>query len=114
MFRTTNFDLFFKNLDSYDFDNVSHVVRSETDKSIVFELAVPGVAREEILVEVVDGVLSVRVDSKTKLTRSFEREWSLGDSIDAAKMQAKLENGVLSLILPKVKREDKKISITVT
>ena len=79
----------------------------------------PGVNREEINVEMAEGYLTVSAKRKVSETGneeslSFSRAVSIGEDVDAAKVGAAYENGVLTVTLPK--REEtkpKKISVTV-
>ena len=81
----------------------------------------PGVAREDINVEVADGELTIAATRKTPATNgegeqsySFSRAVTVGDEVQADKISAALENGVLTVTLPK--REEakpKKITVAV-
>jgi HSP20 family protein len=89
---------------------------TETEDHYLMSLDVPGMKKEEIKIEVADNVLSVsgerkRVtapDKKERVQRYeksygfFKRSFSLPNSIDAEKVEALYENGVLELYLPKV------------
>ena len=79
----------------------------------------PGVNREDINVEVVDGYLTITAARKTPITDgqgeesfSFSRSVSLNDSVQADKVSAAHENGVLTVTLPK-REEAKPKKITV-
>ena len=81
----------------------------------------PGVTRDDINVEVVDGYLTIAATRKTPATDgkgeasfSFSRSVTLSDEVEADKVSAAYENGVLTVTLPK--REEakpKKITVTV-
>lgn len=81
----------------------------------------PGVNRDDISVEVVDGQLTLTAARKTPAAEgqaeqsvSFSRTLALGDAVQADKVAAAYENGVLTVTLPK--REEakpKKITIAV-
>ncbi len=78
------------------------------------ELAVPGMKKEDFTVEVDKDVLTISSESKTEskekkdnYTRrefvhsSFKRAFTLPDSVDGSKIDAKYEDGILKLVLPK-------------
>lgn len=81
----------------------------------------PGVNRDNINVEMSEGYLTVSAHRKSATSEgedeqafSFSRSVSIADEIDAAKVEATYENGVLTVKLPK--REEvkpKKISVAV-
>ena len=81
----------------------------------------PGVNRDDINVEVVDGYLTVTAarktpaaENKTEEAFSFSRSIALNDAVQADKVSAAYENGVLTVTLPK--REEakpKKITVAV-
>lgn len=81
----------------------------------------PGVTREDINVEIVDGYLTIAGARKTPAANdqpeqsfSFSRSLALTEEVQADKVAAAFENGVLTVTLPK--REEtkpKKISVAV-
>lgn len=88
--------------DIYEEDGVYHI-----------EMDIPGYDKKDINIEVKDGYLTVTAskekeeENKTKnyIRRertygSFSRSFSLGD-IDVDKIDAKFENGILDIVIPK-------------
>jgi HSP20 family protein len=79
----------------------------------------PGVARDAISVEIVNGSLSIQASRKVKGKESEENAWfsrliSLPDDVQADKVAASYENGVLTVTLPrKEESKPKKINIAV-
>ncbi|MEZ5650820.1 MAG: Hsp20/alpha crystallin family protein [Burkholderiaceae bacterium] len=87
----------------------------ETDKSYQVHADVPGVKRDDIHVDIDGNVVSITAEIKRdnevkegeKVLRteryrgSMTRSFSLGSEIDEAEASAKMENGVLELVLPK-------------
>lgn len=81
----------------------------------------PGVNREDINVEMVDGYLTISATRKTPATGdtaeqsfSFSRSLAVSDEVQADKVAAAYENGVLTVTLPK--REEakpKKVTVAV-
>jgi HSP20 family protein len=79
----------------------------------------PGVSRDAIGVEIVDGSLSIQASRKEKAgetenTVSFNRLVSIPDEIQADKVSAAYENGILTVTLPrKEEAKPKKINVSV-
>lgn len=86
----------------------------ETDNAIVVKASMPGVKPEDVQVEVKDGYLSIRGETKEEKVEekgtyhlrerrygAFQRTISLPSPVDESKAEAKLVNGVLELTLPK-------------
>ena len=89
----------------------------ETEKEYEVELAAPGLNKEDFKVHVdADNNLHIEMEKKTenkegkKHGRYLRREFSyekfqqtllLPDDVDAEKIEAKVENGVLNVTLPK-------------
>lgn len=79
----------------------------------------PGVNRADLGVEVVDGYLNISATRKTKNgeneeTLSLSRSVALPENVQADKVAAAYENGVLTVTLPKKEEaKPKKIAVTV-
>ncbi len=75
----------------------------------------PGVNREAIAIEMVDGYLTIAASLQDKdETRSFNRSVSIPESVQADKVTAAYENGVLTVTLPKQEQaKPRKIAIAV-
>lgn len=81
----------------------------------------PGISREDINVEMVDGYLTIAATRKTPASEgqaeqafAFSRSVNIADEVQADKVSAAYENGVLTVTLPK--REEakpKKITVAV-
>ena len=100
---------------------------NEGDDEYLVTASVPGATAEELSIEVEDGVVSIsaQVSSEDKTDRygylvrerktgCFQRRLRMPDGLDAGKASAVLENGVVTLTLPKapeVKR--KRIAVKV-
>ena len=89
----------------------------EFDSQFEIELAVPGKKKDDFEIEVENGILSIsssqeeeqQVNEKGKFTRrefsytSFRRSFTLPDSVDPTKIDARYADGVLQVLLPKHK-----------
>jgi HSP20 family molecular chaperone IbpA len=71
----------------------------QDDKSWTITLDLPGVAREDLAIDVEGPV--VRVQTRAEARRQFKAAYELPQDIDAEATSAKLENGVLTLTLGK-------------
>ncbi len=98
----------------------------ENDKSYTVELAAPGMKKEDFNVHINDeGNLMIKMESKNekkdedKTTRYLRREFSytkfeqtliLPDDVKKEDIAARVENGVLTVELPKLVEEKVKVS----
>lgn len=91
----------------------------ENKNSLIIEAAVPGMAKEDISVDVHDGVLTISGEKRSpqdlesgsyiyrELKRSsFRRSWTLAENLDSNSISAKFENGMLFLTIPKLQPEE--------
>ena len=85
---------------------------TESEDAITVFADLPGVLSESVDVDVRDGVLTLTAEVEPILTNrqpiyreygigGYQRRFNLGERIDQGKISAKLENGVLTLALPK-------------
>jgi HSP20 family protein len=92
----------------------------ETENEFSVELAVPGMKKSDFKIEVESGVLTISAElneekesQDVNYTRkefsysSFERSFTMPDSVNPDKISASYENGVLALSLPK--KEESKV-----
>lgn len=100
---------------STDYEGGFPVEVSETDDALEVKASLPGVRPEEVEVTVANDVLTIKAehretteDKKRDFHRreirygAFHRSLSLPVTVDADKAQARYENGLLVLTLPKV------------
>lgn len=86
----------------------------EKENGFHIQVMAPGVAKEEIKLSVMDNMLTITYeqhepakDVKGKLLRnefgirSFKRNFTLGEKVDAEKINAAYEQGILNIFLPK-------------
>ncbi len=83
----------------------------ETDHSLVFEAELPGVARQDIEVEIEGDRLTIRGERKPAAGREFvrverpgggfHRSFAIGVPVSHGAAAAKLHDGVLEITLPK-------------
>lgn len=86
----------------------------------------PGLSREDIDLQYVDGALTVRAERnldvpedgrvvrRERAARTFSRSFALGDDVDVEAIQATMKDGVLRITLPKSERaRPRQIEVTV-
>jgi HSP20 family protein len=94
----------------------------ETPKLFTIELAVPGMKKEDFHVAIDNSVLIIKAEmedekevKETMWTRRewnythFERSFMLPENVLMDKIEANYENGILKIMLPKLKVEEKKL-----
>ncbi|WP_298708581.1 Hsp20/alpha crystallin family protein [Chitinophaga sp.] len=87
---------------------------SETKDGYSLEVVAPGFAKDDFKVKIDGPTLTISAEKKTESKdenekhlrrefsfRSFSRSFTLDEKVEAAKINAKYENGVLHLTLPK-------------
>ena len=104
------------NLEKSLFETFPAVNIKELDSSFQIELAVPGKNKNDFQIEIEDDILTIssNVEEKNnsdnfKFTKrefsyeSFQRTFTLPETIDKTKIDAKYSEGVLNVSLPKLK-----------
>ena len=93
-------------------------IRKDGDTNFTIELALAGLTRDDLEIEVAEGVLTVRTTDKKEEAsdmellhrgisfRKFSRKWTLAD--DIVVKDAKMENGMLLIHLERIIPEEKK------
>lgn len=90
----------------------------ENDDNYRIEIAVPGLTKEDIEMNVKDSVLTISYkreesDDKYYFTNSFEKQYSLPSDVNEKGITAKIENGILAATIPKDKKKIKDLVITI-
>ena len=110
------FDRMLESTERYNSNYPPYNIRKEGDYNFVIELALAGLSKDDLEIEVADGNLSVRSKDKKEEEgellhrgisyRKFSRSWTLAD--DVVVNEAKMENGMLLIYLEHVVPEEKK------
>lgn len=100
--------------EGYNGINIAPVNIYEAADGFHLEVSVPGINKEDLKVNVDKGLLSISYEKKEEnkqedqkavrrefSTRSFKRTFTVGEQVNVENIQAKYENGVLKLYLPK-------------
>jgi HSP20 family protein len=94
-----------------------------TDDALTLVADLPGVKKADLEIGIEDGVLTIAAPVADVETRhkpvyreygvgGYVRRFSLSDKIDQARISAELENGVLTVTLPKAERlKPRKIAV---
>lgn len=98
----------------------------ENDNAFELHVAVPGMNKEDFSLEVKDNFLTVSGERKFSSEKkdanwhsietqfgSFSRSFSLPENVDAAKISAKYNNGILEVMIPKDEKKALKQTIKV-
>jgi HSP20 family protein len=122
----------FKNGSQSQWKGFAPVNIKENDKSYILDVVAPGFEKADFKVNLDQNILTISVEKKNEVKedsdsyrnekqiskeysyQAFKRSFTLDEKIDAAGIDAKYVNGVLTLNLPKkeeVKTASKEISI---
>lgn len=79
------------------------------------EVPLVGMTRENVNVDVQNSVLTITAnsDTKSKFIRNFKQSWNLSTDCDVDSVVAKLENGLLTVTVPRVKPVKKVVNVSV-
>ena len=111
------FDRVFDQLQAYAGHNATSTgfppynIRKGGDYTYVIEMALAGFSKDDIEIEVADGLLTIRSikendENDNPLYREFNRKFTLAD--DIVVNDASLENGMLKIDLEQIVPEEKK------
>lgn len=84
---------------------------SSNEEATVLSVDVPGLHREQLQLRIEDNM--VHLHSVEGAPRQVRRSWELPHNIDAAASNAKLDLGVLTLTLQRLKPEEKAVSLQI-
>ena len=90
--------------------------QTSTDGEVVIEMSMPGISKENLKVNIEQNTLIIEAKPsiKSKAERGVKKCWYLPDNVDIDNITAKLENGLLTLTMPKIKPAKKTVSVTVS
>jgi HSP20 family protein len=126
-----NFRPFFPSLFDDDFFTVSTsrpnslpaVNIKEDEKNYILELAVPGMDKKDLKIDIAEDVLTISSETKNEMedkqdgyTRkefsysSFVRSFYIPENVNKDSIQANYKEGILTVSFPKMQEEQKKLS----
>jgi len=90
----------------------------EKDNQLIINAEIPGVKKEDLKLTLQDNILTIEGEKKNLIEESeikyfltersfgsFKRSFTLNEDVDSEKINAKFENGVLSITLAKVEEK---------
>lgn len=91
---------------------------SENNENYTITMAVPGLTKENITIDVEDKILDISYSNEKSenvfsFVDSFKKRYNLPDDASIEKINAKVENGVLKITIPKVTNKISKKSIVI-
>lgn len=99
---------------TYRRESIPAVNVRETEKEFILDMAVPGLKKEDIHIEVDEDMLSISAETKEEKKEekdnysrrefhfsTFKRSFNIPEDADGSNIEAKQENGVLSIRIPK-------------
>ena len=84
---------------------------THTEDATVLAVDVPGLRRDQLQLRIEDNM--VHLNNVEGAPRQVRRSWELPHNIDAAASSAKLDLGVLTLTLQRLKPVDKKVTLDI-
>ena len=91
---------------------------SEDDTQYKVEFVVPSLSKKDISVMLEDDLLKVKYEKPEEVEQnfvsSFERTFTLPEDINEKRIDAKAENGVLTITIPKLKKKSNSREISIT
>jgi HSP20 family protein len=95
----------------------------EDEKNFILDLAVPGIDKKELKIDINEDLLTISSETKNETEEnkdgykrkefsysSFCRSFQIPENVNRDKIEANYKDGVLSVNLPKVEEEKHKIS----
>lgn len=88
---------------------------SSNADNYVLEATMVGIGKSDLKISVVDNTLVVEGNPSTKsrFATAFKRSWALAEDADAANVNARLENGLLTLTIPRLKPATRTVNVTI-
>jgi HSP20 family protein len=95
----------------------------EDEKRFILDLAVPGIDKKELKIDINEDVLTISSETKNESEEttdgykrkefsysSFCRSFQIPENVSKNKIEANYKDGILSVTLPKIEEEKHKIS----
>lgn len=122
-FFDNDFDYYLPSL--FESKGLSNV--SENDNEYLIELSAPGFKKENINIQLENDILKISSNIEDKNEEkgegyfrrefrksSFERSFIIPDNVNKDEISASMEDGILNVKIPKMKKEEKKENIKIT
>jgi HSP20 family protein len=85
----------------------------QKDNNYIITAQVPGMSKDDITIKLEDSILKVTGEKQINetMTTSINKEFTVSSAINTAKIQAKVENGILTISIPQKENKCKEIKI---
>ena len=111
-------DTFFEGTKNKSTNGYVSTYRTEDENEYKVEFVVPGLTKKDITVLLDEDLLKVSYekpeDSTNTFIDSFQRTYTLPENINEKKIDARVENGVLTIRLPKLQKKSTQREISIT
>lgn len=100
----------------YEKSTILNYFLASSEDSYTLEIPMLGITRENLTVDVQDDKLTIIAKADTKvstLAKDFKQSWYLAKDSNVEAVAAKLEHGVLSVTVPRVKPLKKVVNVAV-
>lgn len=94
-----------------------NVHKSEDDKGYELNFIVPGLTKNDVNIIIEEDLLKIsykKPEETEGFVGSFERSYSLPEEINDKKIEARVENGILNIKIPKMKKKSSQRTISIT
>lgn len=102
-------DKSFLGLNSFDSISSQNSKITNTDENYIVEIAVPGLTKEDIKITTKDEIITILYEKNDKketvFVKPFKRIYNIPSDVDEKKIEGKIENGIIQIILPKNKKK---------
>jgi len=94
-----------------------NVHKSENEVGYSLDFVVPGLTKDDFTIVVEEDLLKISYEKPEEsdgFVGSFERTYTLPEDINDKKIEAKVENGILNVKIPKLKKKNTQRTISVS
>lgn len=102
-------DKSFWGLNSFDGLTSQNTKISNTDENYIIEIAVPGLTKEDVKISTKDETITILYEKnenkELSFVKPFKKTYNIPSDVDEKKIEGKIENGVIHIILPKNKKK---------
>jgi len=90
-------------------------IQTASENAYIIIAPLVGVAKGDLTVNVVDNnlVVTATPSVKTRWSVDFKQTWVLNEDADVGNINAKLENGLLTLTVPRLKHPTRTVNVTI-
>lgn len=88
---------------------------SSNADNYTLEATMVGIGKSDLKISVVDNTLVVEGNpaTKSRFAKAFKHSWALAEDADTGNVNARLENGLLTLTIPRLKPATRTVNVTI-